>query len=212
MKKKDEKDPVSCTGKTGAKAEDMRKSDIRNEMRLRRKSLSAEERKLAADDICRKLLDDDTLLSTLDAATGRRAVIAVYIASQFEIDINAFISELLLRGICAVAPRWNGQAYELCELTGLSGCHLRPGPMNILEPVERRIVKPDTVDAWIIPGLAFTRDGIRLGYGGGWYDRLLSGARTDSLKTGVAHHFQLVDSIPAGIHDIGMDRIVTADI
>ena len=53
-------------------------------------------------------------------------------------------------------------------------CAKLRGPMNILEPAEADIVKPADVEVWVIPGLAFTKDGKRLGYGDGWYDRLLA--------------------------------------
>ena len=79
--------------------------------------------------------------------------------------------------------------------------------MNILEPAEAEIVSPLEVAAWIVPGLAFTRDGRRLGYGGGWYDRLLASARKGSLKIGVAHEFQVVEDLPHEPHDIRLDRL-----
>ena len=73
--------------------------------------------------------------------------------------------------------------------------------MGILEPAEAEIVSPKAVGTWLVPGLAFTRDGKRLGYGGGWYDRLLSGAPKASLKLGIAHAFQVVDDLPCEPHD-----------
>ena len=75
--------------------------------------------------------------------------------------------------------------------------------MGILEPAEAEIVSPKAVGTWLVPGLAFTRDGKRLGYGGGWYDRLLSGAPKASLKLGIAHAFQVVDDLPCEPHDRG---------
>jgi 5,10-methenyltetrahydrofolate synthetase len=81
--------------------------------------------------------------------------------------------------------------------------------MNILEPAEADIVKPDEVGVWIIPGLAFTTDGNRLGYGGGWYDRLLAAASESARKIGVAHEFQIVDDLPHEPHDVRMDGIIT---
>jgi 5-formyltetrahydrofolate cyclo-ligase len=62
---------------------------------------------------------------------------------------------------------------------------------------------------WIVPGLAFTKDGRRLGYGGGWYDRLLASARKDALRIGVAHEFQVLGDLPNEPHDILLNRVVT---
>jgi 5-formyltetrahydrofolate cyclo-ligase len=82
--------------------------------------------------------------------------------------------------------------------------------MNILESAEAEVVEPSEVAAWIVPGLAFTKDGKRLGYGGGWYDRLLADAN-GTLKIGVAHEFQIVDDLPHEPHDILLDRVVTPE-
>ena len=80
--------------------------------------------------------------------------------------------------------------------------------MNILEPAEAEIVKSSEVAVWIVPGLAFTIMGDRLGYGGGWYDRLLSGAAPDATVLGVAYPFQVVDSLPLEPHDIRVAAVV----
>jgi 5-formyltetrahydrofolate cyclo-ligase len=64
-------------------------------------------------------------------------------------------------------------------------------------------------DAGIVPGLAFTPDGHRLGQGGGWYDRFLAGVRDDCLTIGVAFAAQLVESLPVEPHDVTLDVIVT---
>jgi 5-formyltetrahydrofolate cyclo-ligase len=71
----------------------------------------------------------------------------------------------------------------------------------------------DNVDAaWpdviVIPGLAFTVDGRRLGQGGGWYDRFLPGRRADCTTIGVCFSAQLVDDIPTDDHDVQLDAIV----
>lgn len=184
-----------------------RKSDIRNEMRKLRSALSAAERALASKTVC----DELSRLGPLADALKSRAdgVLAVYLASPAEIDLTPFIHEALGRGIALVSPRWNGVAYEPAVLKSLSPEHLRTGPMRILEPAAGDIVRPCDVAAWIIPALAFTEDGARLGYGGGWYDRMLSVADADSLKIGVAHAFQIVEELPAEPHDIRMDLLVT---
>ena len=60
---------------------------------------------------------------------------------------------------------------------------------------------------WLIPGLGFDMKGHRLGRGGGYYDRLLSGAT--GMKTGVGYDCQIFDAIPCEPHDIGVDYVVT---
>ena len=177
----------------------MTKSDIRREMRARRRAIPADERAEASAFICAKLVaraDRGALSDSLAAASP----VAVYLASQDEIDLRAFIGELLRRGRKVVAPRWNGETYDLAVL--------RRGPMGILEPAEAETVQPKDIFVWIVPGLAFTRDGRRLGYGGGWYDRFLSAAPKDAVKLGVAYSFQIVDDLPTEPHDIPLTAVV----
>ena len=182
------------------------KDEARRRMRALRRALSPEERERASRSICAKLCRDDAIIDAASPLAAGGAV-AVYLASPDEIDLSDFIREMLNRGVAVVSPRWNGEAYELARLKGLSEGDLRRGPMNILEPAEAEIVKPSEVAAWIVPGLAFTRDGRRLGYGGGWYDRLLASARKDAIKIGVAHKFQILDDLPHEPHDILLNRI-----
>ena len=139
-----------------------------------------------------------------------RGPVAVYLASPCEIDLRACIEALLRRGTVVVAPRWNGEVYELARLRGLDDAGLRTGPMGIREPAAAELVHARDVSAWIVPGLAFTADGRRVGYGGGWYDRLLADAAPGAEKIGVAYPFQLVDDLPALPHDIRLSEIVCA--
>ena len=142
------------------------------------------------------------------AALDFHSPIAVYLASPQEIDLSPFIRKMRMTGIKLVVPRWNGETYELVVLKGLDEAYLRKGPMGILEPIEAEIVPAKDVGTWLVPGLAFTRDGKRLGYGGGWYDRLLSEAQEDARKIGIAHAFQVVDDLPSEPHDILLSGIV----
>lgn len=130
------------------------------------------------------------------------AVIAVYLASPAEIDLTDFIRAMLHRSITVVAPRWNGATYELAVLRALDDAALRRGPMGIREPREAELVSPHDVTAWFVPALAFDRRGNRLGYGGGWYDRLLADAAPDALRIGVGYDFQMVEALPHESHDV----------
>jgi len=63
----------------------------------------------------------------------------------------------------------------------------------------------------VIPGLAFDRDGFRLGYGGGFYDRYVRRTRPEALRVGVCFSEQVVEDVPHGDADERVDRIVTQD-
>ncbi|MEO1059717.1 MAG: 5-formyltetrahydrofolate cyclo-ligase [Actinomycetota bacterium] len=68
---------------------------------------------------------------------------------------------------------------------------------------------PSWPDAVIVPGIAFTSSGDRLGQGGGWYDRFLSEVRTDCVTVGVCFFEQVVDDLPIEPHDVRVDVVVT---
>lgn len=72
------------------------------------------------------------------------------------------------------------------------------------DPVDGRW--PDLV---VVPGLAFTEAGERLGQGGGWYDRFLADRSPGTLVVGVAFEPQVIDAVPTDAHDVPMDCVVT---
>lgn len=183
------------------------KSRIRREMKARRKALTAEERAAADAVVCERLKARRDLCETAGAFYSGSAL-AVYLAGADEINIDAFIEYMLGAGVNVVAPRWNGQTYVLARLAGLDGKGLRLGPMGIREPVDGEVVEPGEVRAWIVPGLAFTRGGKRIGYGGGWYDRFLASAPRGAVKIGVAHPFQILDDLPGEPHDMRLTAVV----
>jgi 5-formyltetrahydrofolate cyclo-ligase len=104
---------------------------------------------------------------------------------------------------------------------------VEPGAFGIPEPKGEfvRKVEVDAIDLFILPGVAFDIHGNRLGYGEGYYDRILgrkgrghsalphagaeTGARIGVPLVGLAFELQLVDSIPFSVHDVRVHRIVT---
>ncbi len=183
------------------------KMELRRAMKARRNGLSADEKSAADAVICEKLRARDDIGEAVDPFNCG-SPLAVYLASQDEINIDPYIEYMLRAGVEVVAPRWNGETYELAKLKGLDEKNLRRGPMGIREPVDADIVEPQKVSAWIVPGLAFTRCGKRLGYGGGWYDRLLASAPNDSIKIGVAYSFQIIGDLPSEPHDVPLTDVV----
>lgn len=87
---------------------------------------------------------------------------------------------------------------------------LTPGPYGILQPAAETphaVLGPDTVV--IVPGAVFDRQGHRLGFGSGYYDRWLAGEGKGLRRIGLAFHEQVVDHVPTQPHDMDMDYIVT---
>ncbi len=67
------------------------------------------------------------------------------------------------------------------------------------------------MDLIVLPGAAFTRDGKRLGYGGGFYDTLLAGPAAGVSLAGVCFPCQLLDDLPMEAHDRHVDMVITPD-
>jgi len=136
-------------------------------------------------------------------------VVLTYAALPSELDPAIAIDTLRERGARI--------AYTRIEAPGVLAMHevadgtqLIPGPLSIRQPaVDAPRVAPDEVDAVIVPGVAFDESGARLGYGGGYFDRLLPTLRDDCLRIGVAFDEQLLEEIPAEEHDAYVDVVVT---
>lgn len=198
------------------------KKELRRLMRARRRAVSTDEKAATAAAICTRLLDNPRV-----KAAG---CVAVYLAGPDEIDLSECITGLLAKGVRVVAPRWTGDTYELAPLGGLSPANspnrglspanrgglgafdLVEGPHGILEPRPSVAVAPADVDVWLVPGLAFTSAGGRLGYGGGWYDRFLAAASAQAVFLGIAYSFQVVSDLPLEPHDRPLTEIVTVHV
>jgi 5-formyltetrahydrofolate cyclo-ligase len=85
------------------------------------------------------------------------------------------------------------------------------GPFGVTEPPAAWPGLADlaTLDAIFIPGLAFSSDGGRLGFGGGWYDRLLARTVDKTIRIGVCWERLVIDDVPMNSWDIRVDGILT---
>jgi 5-formyltetrahydrofolate cyclo-ligase len=89
------------------------------------------------------------------------------------------------------------------------------GKWKILEPPRERWgepgkeIRPDEIDFVIVPGVAFSREGGRMGNGQGYYDRLLQSVSPDCPLVGLGFECQLFDNLVVGPHDVFMDKVVT---
>jgi 5-formyltetrahydrofolate cyclo-ligase len=130
----------------------------------------------------------------------------LYSALPDEVPTQQLIDELTAQGRHVVLPRViSDTEMELRRYTGRGD--LQQGAFGIMEPVGELFTDYASIDVAVIPGMAFDREGHRLGRGRGYYDRFLS--RVPYIyKIGVCFPSQLVDNVPTDSHDILMDCIV----
>jgi 5-formyltetrahydrofolate cyclo-ligase len=125
-----------------------------------------------------------------------------------EPDIRPLLEEALAGHKTLALPRFNAQLgdYDICPVTGLAD--LKPGHFGILEPGLKCPVFPrERLDFLLVPGLAYDIMGRRLGRGKGYFDRLLAGVQ--GHKCGVAFDWQVVEEVPVGPRDVGVDSLLT---
>jgi len=132
-----------------------------------------------------------------------------YVSFRSEINTLDIIKDALTRGkrVCVpkVLPEMNLMKPFLIKDPNKD---LKKGFYGILEPDEKcPEVNPEEIDLIIVPGLAFTHEGYRIGYGGGFYDRFLS--NSESITCSLAYDFQLYDELPVKDFDIPVDYLIT---
>lgn len=136
-----------------------------------------------------------------------------YVDARDEVRTQHALPNVIATGKRIVIPYCDGDDLQLFLLRDLA--ELTPGAFGILEPDEQmrknadRTVAPIEVDFAVIPGVAFDEAGGRLGYGRGFYDRLLERVRCEALKVGLAFECQILGQIPMADHDCPMDALVT---
>ncbi|WP_309382695.1 5-formyltetrahydrofolate cyclo-ligase [Cerasicoccus frondis] len=128
-----------------------------------------------------------------------------YVSYGAEVDTHGMMNRCF-GGKTVLAPRVNGDRLHIHELQSLE--ELQPGAFGILEPIAGlREVEPASVEIILVPGAAFDLRGHRIGYGKGYYDRLLNGV--NALKIGLAYDRQIIDHVPDEPHDIPVDILIT---
>ncbi len=147
-------------------------------------------------------------LVALPAFATARLVLA-YGASAEEFDPGPAVRLLRARGIAIALPRVEAPGRLSLHVVGEQTA-LVSGVFGILEPPADALkVAPAVVDAVIVPGVAFDERCWRLGYGGGYYDRLLPSLREGCARVGLAFDEQVLTEIPNAEHDVRLDAVVT---
>ena len=137
----------------------------------------------------------------------RGATISGYMPIRTEIDPRPAMAEAAAHGpVCVPVIRAAGQPLVFSQWE--PDCALVDGPFGARIPEEERLLIPEVL---IVPLVAYTRDGGRLGYGGGFYDRTLETLRASRsvLAIGFAYSAQETELLPLDPTDQHMDMIVT---
>jgi len=137
---------------------------------------------------------------------ARARGVAVYAATPDELPLTALVDAALAAGKILLWPRV--RARGAIEIAQAEPGELQPDALGMPAPPASAVAHaPSPSDVLVVPGVAFTRSGARLGRGGGYYDRLLASWRGASI--GVAFDIQLVDELPMEPHDCGVDLVAT---
>ena len=142
---------------------------------------------------------------------GLAATVLLTLPFGSEWDTRPLLALALARGKAVVLPRVNleRRMLDLCLVADLA-VDVAPGYRTIPEPLEHcGAVEPVAIDWALVPGVAFDAVRRRLGYGGGYYDRLLPLLRPDAHRIAGAFDLQIVDRVPAAPHDLTVEAVVT---
>jgi 5-formyltetrahydrofolate cyclo-ligase len=152
----------------------------------------------------------DVLLAQPAYATAR--TVAAYLSFGSELDTADFVAGVLGAGKRLVLPRVNRDQRRL-DLHAVDDPDrdLVPGVWGIREPSPERC-PPATlqdVDLVLAPGVAFSPRCDRLGYGGGFYDKLLAGRGAHPVVIAAAFDVQIASALPIGPDDVPVDMVIT---
>lgn len=177
------------------------KSRIRDEMSRKRNALTREETESKSAAIAANLM------KTAEYEDAK--AVMFYAAKGNEVQTKGMIKAAIKEGKKVLLPITNTAAKEI-EISEIKNYNrdLKKGEHGIMEPKEKSEVDEKLIGAVIAPGVAFDVEGHRLGYGLGYYDKLLR-RLTNAVKIGLAYDFQVVERLPRESHDERMGIIVT---
>lgn len=178
------------------------KSELRRQLRRRRRALDGLAQRLAAQRLARRLARQAWFINA--------GAVAGYIAADGEIDPAPLLRFALAAGKQVYLPVLH-QGDHLLFGRYRRGQRMRRNRFGIPEPTGERL-PPWALDLVLLPLVGFDRDGGRLGMGGGFYDRSFAFLRDGRAKPrllGLAHHFQEVERLPREPWDVPLAAVVT---
>ncbi len=179
---------------------------MRAKTRLRRRLLSERATLTAAEvqNKSAKIAADVSGLPTFQASH----TIMVYLALKQEVQTAGIIDAARHHNKRIVVPVVKGADLVALELP-FESAQLRRGRFGLEPSLDGTIVQPDDIPLIVVPGIAFDRQGGRLGFGKGYYDRFLQQVPETTYAYGLAFAMQIVPRVPQMAHDICVHGIMT---
>ncbi len=140
------------------------------------------------------------------------AVCCSFVSYRGEVDLKKYHEYLIKCGVHLLLPRVEGEEMTFYQVTSLNA--LVKSDMGILEPNPNIDEKWSYENIWknnpliVTPAVSFTREGARLGYGGGFYDRFFALSNGRGEKIGVCFEEQLSETLPIEPHDYLVDGVI----
>ncbi|MCL4386464.1 MAG: 5-formyltetrahydrofolate cyclo-ligase [Actinobacteria bacterium] len=180
----------------------LEKKIIRKKIQEARNQLSLKEHELKSRIITKKLLKTGEYKSS--------QTIFIYYPFRSEIDTKGIIKDALKKGKKIIMPKIAGSQLKVFYVSNLKN-DLKTGSFGIMEPDVLKCgeAKFDEIDLAIVPGLCFDLNFNRIGYGGGYYDKISEMLRKDVKKIALAFDLQMVKNVPCCPYDKKINIIIT---
>jgi len=177
------------------------KAAVRRRMAALRSALSAQERSVQSGKIAENVLSWETYLAA--------EVVFVYASMGAEVETWGLMERMLADGKKLCLPRMGGKG-RMSALTYAEGDELERSAYGAMEPLaDAEVVHPQSIGLVLVPALAVTRAGERIGYGGGCYDRYLP--LTQACRAALCFSQQIVDRLPVDMYDGSMNVLVAPE-
>jgi 5-formyltetrahydrofolate cyclo-ligase len=136
-------------------------------------------------------------------------VIGAFASMPGEINTYSILEGVMNQGkkLCLPRVTTDKSHFEYYPLEDLK--NLSAGTYGILEPSGHHLTPWEDLDLILVPGLAFDREGNRLGFGRGYYDRALPLLRKNCMTIGLAYSFQIVEKVPVSPGDVPVKALLS---
>lgn len=175
----------------------MNKQALRAQIREKKRAMTEEEI------VSRSMALTEKFLST-DAYRQAKTIYG-YLSYNQEVRTGPLLAQALKDGKAVAVPKVCGEEMRFILMTDLDA--VAKGYAGIPEPIADGPIAQDPTALVLMPGLAFDRQGRRLGYGGGFYDKFLA-AEPNHPKITLCYDFQLLPALETDSHDIPVDLVI----